>query len=130
MVRLNSSGSTSWFNIGEMFRWGQSFIKEEIKSTLPFKGDSIAYCDPDVGWGDGLDDSCSCWFEYSDDVSQGEKESIESSYHEGDIGWLLEGDHGWNEYHSAVHVHAPFKVSIFTSDWKLIQENIDLSLGP
>jgi hypothetical protein len=126
MYRKNEDGTISWFNIDETFRWGQGFIEEDMDCNLPFDDDNIAYCDPSAGWGAELDDCCSCWFEYSDDISDEEKEAIESAYHEGGAGWLFDGEHDWQEEDSAIHVLGPFTVSLVEEDGTVIEENVKL----
>ena len=130
MFRENADGSTSWFNIDETYRWGQGFIEEDMDCNLPYEGDLIAYCKPDPGWGCEFDDTVSCWFEYSDDMSDEEKEAIETAYHEGGAGWLYDGEHDWQEEDSAVHVLAPFQVSLCEDDGTVIEENVKLKTRP
>jgi len=126
MYRKNEDGTISWFNIDETFRWGQGFIEEDMDCNLPYDDDKIAYCDPNAGWGAELDDCCSCWFEYSDDIADEEKEAIESAYHENGVGWLYDGEHEWQEEDSAIHVIGPFTVSLCEDDGTVIEENVKL----
>ena len=130
MFRENANGTISWFNIDETFRWGQGFIEEDMDCNLPYEGDDIAYCDPNAGWGSELDDCCSCWFEYSDDISEEEKEAIETAYHEGGAGWLFDGEHEWQEEDSAIHVLAPFQISLCESDGTVIEEDVKPKTRP
>ena len=130
MFRENADGSTSWFNIDETYRWGQGFIEEDMDCNLPYKGDKIAYTKQDIGWGCEFDDSISCWFEFSDDLSEQEKEAIEESYYEGGAGWLYDGEHNWQEEDAAVHVLAPFQVSLCEDDGTVIVAEVDLKERP
>jgi len=130
MYRHNKDGSISWFNIDETFRWGQGFIEEDMDCNLPYEDSDLAYCDPNAGWGAELDDSCACWFEYSDDIPEEEKEAIESAYHEGGAGWLFDGEHEWQEEDTAIHVLAPFQVSLCEDDGTVIEENVKLQKRP
>ena len=130
MYRSNKDGSISWFNIDETYRWGQGFIEEDMDCNLPFEGDAVAYCKTDGGWGCEFDDTVSCWFEYSDDMSDEEKEAIETAYHEGGAGWLYDGEHDWQEEDSAVHVLAPFHVSLCDDSGAVIEENVKLKPRP
>jgi len=130
MFRENPDGTISWFNIDETYRWGQGFIEEDMDCNLPYEGDKVAYCKPDVGWGCEFDDTVSCWFEFSDDMDELEKEAIESAYHEGGAGWLFDGDHDWQEEDSAVEVIAPFQVSLCESDGTIIVPEVKLKPRP
>lgn len=130
MFRENKDGSVSWFNIDETYRWGQGFIEEDLECNLPYKDSKIAYAKSDVGWGCEFDDTISCWFEFSDDMDEQEKEAIESAYHEGGAGWLYDGDHEWQEEDSAVHVLAPFQVSLCESDGTIVVPEVELKTRP
>lgn len=126
MYRENPDGSISWFNLDETYRWGQGFIEKDMDINLPYKDSHRAYCDPNGGWGAELDDSCACWFEYSDDIPEEEKEAIESAYNEGGAGWLFDGEHEWQQEDSAIRVLAPFQVSLCEDDGTVIEENVEL----
>ena len=130
MFRENADGTISWFNLDETYRFGQGFIEEDMDCNLPYEGDKIAYTKPDVGWGCEFDDSISCWFEFSDDISEQEKEAIESAYHEGGAGWLYDGEHDWQEEDSAVEVIAPFQVSLCEADGTIIIPEVKLKPRP
>lgn len=130
MFRENANGTISWFNIDETYRWGQGFIEEDMDCNLPYEGDKIAYCKPDVGWGCEFDDTISCWFEFSDDIDEMEKEAIESAYHEGGAGWLYDGEHDWQEEDSSVEVIAPFQVSLCEEDGTIIIPEVKLKPRP
>ena len=130
MFRENPDGTISWFNLDETYRWGQGFIEEDLDCNLPWKGDKIAYCKPDVGWGCEFDDAISCWFEFSDDIDDLEKEAIESAYHEGGAGWLYDGDHEWQEEDAAVHIIAPFQVSLCEEDGTVVVAEVELKDRP
>jgi hypothetical protein len=130
MFRENPDGSISWFNIDETYRWGQGFIEEELDCNLPWDGDKVAYARADCGWGCEFEDTISCWFEYSDDMTEEEKEAIESAYHEGGAGWLFDGEHDWQEEDSAVHVLAPYQISLCDADGTVIEENVKLKPRP
>ena len=130
MFRENPDGTISWFNIDETYRWGQGFIEEDMDCNLPYEDDKIAYCKPDVGWGCEFDDTISCWFEFSDDIDEAEKEAIESAYHEGGAGWLYDGEHAWQEEDSAVHVLAPFQVTLCNEDGTIIVPEVKLKPRP
>ena len=130
MFRENKDGSISWFNLDETFRWGQGFIEQDMDCNLPYKDSDLAYCDPHAGWGSELDDSCACWFEFSDDIAEEEQEAIKEAYYEGGAGWLFDGEHEWQEEDSAIHVLAPFQVSLVEDDGTIIEENVVLKDRP
>lgn len=130
MFRENPDGTISWFNLDETYRWGQGFIEADMDCNLPYKGDKIAYTKQDVGWGCEFDDSISCWFEFSDDLSEQEKEAIEQAYYDGGAGWLYDGEHDWQEEDAAVHVLAPFQVSLCDEDGTVIEEDVVLKDRP
>ena len=130
MYRNNPDGSTSWFNIDDHYRWGQGFIEEDMDCNLPYEGDDTAYCDPTVGWGSEMEDGVACYFEFSDDMSDEEKQQIEAAYYEGNVGWLYDGEHNWQEEDSSVIVAGPFKVDLCEEDGTVIEENIKLKARP
>lgn len=130
MFRENKDGSVSWFNIDETYRWGQGFIEEDLECNLPYKDSKIAYAKSDVGWGCEFDDSISCWFEFSDDLSEQEKEAIEQAYYDGGAAWLYDGEHEWQEEDCAVHVLAPFQVSLCESDGTIVVPEVELKTRP
>jgi hypothetical protein len=130
MFRENADGSISWFNLDETFRWGQGFIESDMDCNLPYEDSELAYCDPHAGWGSELDDSCACWFEFSDDITEEEQEAIKEAYYEGGAGWLFDGEHEWQEEDTAIHVLAPFQVSLCEDDGTIIEENVKLKTRP
>lgn len=130
MYRTNADGSISWFNISDHYRWGQGFIEEDMDCNLPYKGDDTVYCKNDCGWGAELDDQHSCWFEYSDDISNEEKEAIETAYHEGGAGWLFDGDHEWQVEDDYIIITKPYQIDLCNEDGSVIEENIKLKTRP
>jgi hypothetical protein len=130
MYRSNADGSTSWFNIDDSYRWGTGFIEEDMDCNLPYRDDDTAYCDPNVGWGAELEDRVSCFFEFSDDLSDLEKQVIEDAYYEDGIGWLYDGEHEWEEEDSSIVVQGPFKVDLCEDDGTVLEENFELKTRP
>ena len=139
MFRENDDGSTSWFNMEELYRWGQGFIEEDLDSNLPWKGDRLAYCKTDAGWGCEFEDSISVDWEFSDDITEEEQEHIKQCYYDGDpndeyerggAAWLYEGDHKWQFEDDYVIVLAPFSVDYCTVSGDIIKENIELKERP
>jgi len=130
MFRENPDGSISWFNLDETYRWGQGFIEEDLDCNLPWKDDKVAYAKTDCGWGCEFDDSISVEFEFSDDIKEMEQQEIKELYYEGGTGWLYDGEHDWCEEDSAVHIIAPFQVSLCEEDGNVIEENVVLKDRP
>lgn len=130
MFRENKDGSISWFNIDETYRWGQGFVEEDLDCNLPWEGDRVAYCKPDVGWGCEFDDSISIEWEFSDDISELEQQELKELYYEGGAGWLYDGEHDWQEEDCAVYVYGPYQVSLCESDGTVIEENVKLKPRP
>lgn len=130
MFRENPDGSISWFNIDETYRWGQGFIEEDMDCNLPWEGDPVAYCKPDVGWGCEFDDSISVEFGFSDDLDPYAQEEIKNLYYEGGAAWLFDGEHNWQEEDCAVYVYGPYQVSLCKSDGTVIEENVKLKPYP
>ena len=130
MFRENPDGSISWFNLDETYRWGQGFIEEDLDCNLPWKDDKVAYAKTDCGWGCEFDDSISVEFEFSDDINEMEQQEIKELYYEGGTGWLYDGEHDWCEEDSAVHIIAPFQVSLCEEDGNVIEENVVLKDRP
>jgi hypothetical protein len=63
-------------------------------------------------------------------MTEEEKEAIESAYHEGGAGWLFDGEHDWQEEDTAVHVLAPYQISLCDADGTVIEENVKLKPRP
>jgi hypothetical protein len=126
MYRENPDGSISWFNMDDHYRWGQGFVEEDMSCNLPLEDASQAHAKTDCGWGSELEDQHACWFEYSDDMLEEEKEAIESAYHEGGAGWLFDGEHDWQVEDDYLIIDAPFQVSLCENDGTVIEENVKL----
>jgi len=130
MYRENADGSISWFNIDETYRWGQGFIEEDMECNLPYQGDKVAYTKADVGWGCEFDDSTSIEWEFSDDIPGLEQQEIKELYYEGGASWLYDGEHDWQEEDSAVHVYAPYHVSLCEDDGTVVVADVELKQRP
>ena len=130
MFRENADGSISWFNIDETYRWGQGFIEADMDCNLPWQDDMIAYTKPDTGWGCEFDDSISIEWEFSDDIKELEQQELKELYYEGGAGWLFDGEHAWQEEDSAVHIIAPYQVSLCEAYGQVIEENVKLKPRP
>lgn len=126
MFRENADGSISWVNIDDHYRWGQGFVEEDMDCNLPIEGDLQAHAKNDCGWGSELDDQHACWFEYSDDFTDEQKEEFETSYHEGGAGWLFDGEHDWQVEDDYLVIDAPYQVSLCKDDGTVIEENVKL----
>jgi hypothetical protein len=130
MFRENSDGSISWFNMEELYRWGQGFIEEDLDCNLPWKGDRLAYCKTDAGWGCEFEDSINIDWEFSDDIPELEQQEIKELYYEGGAGWLFDGEHDWQTEDDYVIVLAPFSVDYSDSNGDIITENVELKERP
>ncbi len=130
MYRENEDGSISWFNIEELYRWGQGFIEEDLDCNLPWKGDNSAYCKTDAGWGCEFEDSISIDWEFSDDIPELEQQEIKELYYEGGASWLFDGEHDWQVEDDYVIVLAPFSVDYASDNGDIITENVELKERP
>jgi len=130
MYRENADGSISWFNMEELYRWGQGFIEEELDCNLPWKGDNSAHCRTDAGWGCEFEDSISIDWEFSDDIPELEQQEIKESYYEGGAAWLFDGEHDWQTEDDYVIVLAPFSVDFASDNGDIIKENVELRERP
>lgn len=130
MYRNNADGSISWFNVEDHYRWGKGFIEADCEVNLGNCYGDVAHCTPDQGEWEGceLDDQVACYFEFSEDISEEEKEQIQNFYHHGDedgrggAGWLFEGDHEWQEEDSYVEIIAPFRIDYCEENGDVIRE--------
>ena len=130
LFRDNADGSTSWVNIEDHYRWGQGFIEADMDCNLPYEGATQAIARTDCGWGAELEDGVACYFEYSDDFTDEQKEAFESSYHEGGAGWLFDGEHDWQVEDDYLTIDAPYQVSLCDEDGTVIEENVKLKVRP
>ena len=130
MFRENSDGSISWFNMEELYRWGQGFIEEDLDCNLPWKGDNSAHCRTDAGWGCEFEDSISIDWEFSEDIPELEQQEIKESYYEGGAAWLFDGEHDWQTEDDYVIVLAPFSVDYASDNGDIITENVELKERP
>ena len=121
MYRENEDGSISWFNMEELYRWGQGFIEADMDSNLPYKDSTLAYCKTNVGWGCEFDDSINIDWEFSDDIPELEQQEIKELYYEGGAGWLFDGDHDWQEEDTTVHIIAPYQIDLCEDDGTVIE---------
>lgn len=108
VYRQNEDESISWFNIEDHYRWGNAFV--ESKDEFPFNQNQDAYCDPRVGWGVELEDHVAFFIEFSDDISQEEREEIEENYLEYGSSWLYDGEHNWAIEDDMIVVSPPYRI--------------------
>jgi len=130
MYRENDDGSISWFNMEELYRWGQGFIEADMDSNLPYKDSTLVYCKTNVGWGCEFEDSISIDWEFSDDISELEQQEIKELYYEGGASWLFDGEHDWQTEDDYVIVLAPFSVDYANDNGDIINENVELKERP
>jgi hypothetical protein len=83
-----------------------------------------------VGWGCEFDDSVSVDWEFSDDISELEQQELKELYYEGGAGWLYDGEHDWQEEDAAVHIIAPYQVSLCDEDGTVLKEHVKLKKRP
>ncbi len=126
MYRENADGSTSWFTVNDHYRWGQGFIEEENSCELPYENDEQVCTQTGIGFGAELDDRHACFFDFSDDVTDSDREIIKSLYREGGSGWLFDGDHDWREENDYLIIDAPYQVSLCNEDGTVIEEHVTL----
>lgn len=122
------TGAIQWVNINETYRWGKAFIAEDMDCNLPRKGDKVAYARMEDGEYEGceFDDSVAVTFEFSDDISESEQDSIKEAYYEGGAGWVYDGDHEWEIEDDYVAVYGPFSVEFCDQDGAVVK---DVELG-
>ena len=130
LFRDNADNTTSWVNIEDHYRWGQGFVEADMDGNLPFEGAKQAYARTDCGWGSELEDGVACYFTYSDDFTDDEKEAFETSYHEGGAAWLFDGEHDWQVEDDYLTIDAPYQVSLVEDDGTVIEENVKLRTRP
>lgn len=118
------TGETQWFTIKETYRWGKGFIAEDMDVNLPYEGASEVYCRMDEGEYEGceLDDSCACYFEFDDSISEEEQEQIRELYYEGGASWVYDGEHNWQIEDDYVVVYGPYTVELVKEDGEVIEE--------
>jgi hypothetical protein len=136
LYRNNPDDTVSWFTVEELWRWGEGYIEEEMECNLPYRDSTTAICQSQAhGVGSEFDDSINVDFDFSDDLTEEEKEHIQDCYLNGDpndeyerggAAWIYDGDHGWEIEDEYVTIMAPFTVDLCDSDGNIIKENIEL----
>ena len=130
-------GKIRWFNVRELYRWGQGF--RELDDPV-YKEDTTLYIDPNIGWGCELDDGIATDFEFDDEFTDEEKENIENCWMNGDPedeygrvsgAWLYDYS-DWQVEDDYVEILGPFTVDIIDEDQynTVIEENIVLQPRP
>lgn len=119
-----STGETQWFTLKETYRWGRGFIAGDMDVNLPYEGTNEVYCRMDEGEYEGaeLDDSCSCDFEFSEDITEEEQEQIRELYYEGGAGWIYDGEHDWQIEDDYLVIYGPYTVELCKDDGAVIEE--------
>jgi hypothetical protein len=124
MYRKNDDGSVSWFNTNECWRFAQGFLDED-EDVIPYDGQNEIHCRIERGWGCEFDDQISCHFEFSDDLSEGERNEVEEHYLSGGLSWAYDGDHSWEHEHDSLTIVGPYQVDLVDfSTHKVIEENV------
>lgn len=115
-------GSVVGWNVKELYRWGQGFV--ETEDELPYLESKYVVTDPNVGDGAELDDNISCDFEFDDEITEEEREQIETcwmdgdpndEYNRGNAAWLYDVS-DWQVEDSSIVIYAPFEVTKLTYD--------------
>ena len=124
MYRKNEDGSVSWFSTDECWRSAQGFLDED-EDMIPYDGQSEIHCPIERGWGCDFSDQISCYFEFSDDLSEDERNEIEECYRNGGLGWAHDGDHAWEYEYDTLKIVGPYQVDLVDfSTQKVLKENI------
>lgn len=126
VYRQNDDDSISGFTIEEHYRWGQGYV--DSKDYFPVTSDSYAYCDSQIGWGAELDDHVAFFIEFTDDLSEEEREEIEKNYLDDRAGWLYDGDHNWEIEEDTIVIMPPYRIDkVDTKEYgKVLEENIKI----
>lgn len=127
VYRENPDGSTVGWSVNELYRWGQGFVESE--DELPYSDSRYVIVNPNIGDGCELDDNISIDFNFDEELSDEEKETIEKLYCDGDddgrshSAWLIDGLHNWQLEDESVTIYGPFEVDKLTYiDYNLISE--------
>ena len=124
MYRKNNDGSISWFNTDECWRWGQGFLDED-EDIIPYDLPTEVDCSADRGWGCEFEDQVSCYFEFSVDLSEHERNEVEECYRNGGLGWATDGDHSWEIEDDTVTILEPYQVDLVDFETlAVIKENV------
>jgi hypothetical protein len=124
MYRNNKNGSESRFRTCEHWEWAQGFLDED-KDMIPYEDDSQISFNIDTGWGCEFEGLSGYDIEFSDDLSEAERNEIEECYREGGTAWALNGNHAWMlEFHYFI-MCGPYKIDLVDfSTQTVIEENI------
>lgn len=138
VFKTDENGNTRWWNVRELYRWGQGF--RDIDEPV-YAEDKIVYVNPNLGWGCELEDTISIDFEFDDTFTEEEKAKIESLWCDGDpddsdwnrcgAAWLYDVS-DWEVEDEYVEIIGPFTVDIIDDeDYNtVIEEDIKLENYP
>ena len=137
VYKTDEQGNTRGFVVRELYRWGQGF--REFEEPV-YAEDKWIICDPGIGWGCELDDQISLDFEFDDDFTEEERDSIAKLWCNGDpddefersgAAWLYDFS-DWVVEEDYVQIMGPFNVDIVDGDEYnvVIEENIKLENRP
>lgn len=137
LYKTDENGNTKWFNVRELYRWGQGF--RELDNPV-YEDDQWIVTNSNVGWGAELDDGISIDFEFDDTMTDEEKAKIEDLWCNGDpedpdgrvgAAWLYDYS-DWEVEDDRLEIYGPFKVDIIDDlDYNnVIEENIKLQPRP
>lgn len=129
VYRINADESISGWTVTETYRWGQGF-RDLDDPVWDYEKDHVR-CNPGIGWGAELDDCCARFFEWTDDISQEERDYIELMFEVGDnegrfgSGWVFDGEHDWQVEEDCVYVIGPVKIDLVDeTTYNTIEENV------
>ena len=137
VYKTDDNGETRGFVVRELYRWGVGF--RELDEPV-YAEDKWIICNPQLGWGNDLDDGISIDFEFDGEWTDEEKEDIEDKWANGDpedpdsrcsAAWLYDYS-VWEVEEDYIEIIGPFKVDIVDEDVynETIEENIELKSRP
>lgn len=130
LYRAQPDGSISTLDVTEVWRHGYGFIDADLETNLGHADDSEFYARPDQGEDEACDfkDSVAVYFEFSEDIEVAEQEDFKKKYYRGDaqgrggVGFLHEGEHGWETEDERVRFASPVRVEFCEADGTLLRE--------
>ena len=135
VYKIEDDGKLRWFNVIELYRWGQGF--RELDDPV-YLEDNVVRTDTNLAWGVELEDNINNTFEFDEFFSDEEKEEIENLWLHGPdnddrsgISWLLEVS-DWELEDEYLEIDGPVTVDIIDEDVynKVVEENVKLTNRP
>jgi hypothetical protein len=130
-------GSSRWFTVRELYRWGQGF--REMDDPVYAQDDTVII-QPNIGWGCELDDEISIDFDFDERLGDEERAYIEGCWMNGDPedpdmrmgqAWLYDFS-DWMIDDEYIEIIGPVQVDIVDEDQYnvVIQEDAPLPDRP